>query len=221
LRERDTLDERLKNYTAKEQEALVNQEQAESSSENVRVISYATRPRKGRNMRLVMFVLASAGWGFTLFVLAMMKVFLDPKLYAGNAVPTTAARSGRRDDDGYAHPAPQQPHQDPVYAPPAIPESIPMPAAAFAAAPYAAAGHDNAPVVSANPYGAQPYEAGQNYDTEVYADPYAQQPMAYQQAGYGNAAPDLYANPYAPVAADAVQTQVDMHVLGTVPSELV
>jgi len=123
LRERDTLDERLKSYTAREQEALVNQEQAESSSENVRVISYATRPRKGSNMRLIMFLLASAGWGFTLFVLAMMKVFLDPKLYAGN------------------------------------------------------------------------------------------------QTGYGNAAPDMYANPYAPAVPNEAAGQPDVAVLGTVPSE--
>ena len=207
LRERDTLDERLKSYTAREQEALVNQEQAESSSENVRVISYATRPRKGSNMRLIMFLMASAGWGFTLFVLAMMKVFLDPKLYATPSAGAPTARSGRREDDSYRRETP--------YAPQTIPESVPVPAAAFAASPQIAA--------QANPYDAQPYHADQSYETAGYADPYAQQ--AYPAQSYGNAAADIYANPYAQALQQSVPQQgsvqqpADMAVLGTVPSE--
>jgi uncharacterized protein involved in exopolysaccharide biosynthesis len=210
LRERDTLDERLKNYTAKEQEALVNQEQAESSSENVRVISYATRPRKGRNMRLVMFALATLGWGFTLFVLALMKVFLDPKLYAAPTNPgfsSDSSRAGRRTDDGYGHMAPAQP----VYEPPVIPESVPKPAAAFAAAPFAASG-----AAYANPYDVQPAQA------ESYADPYAQPVVS--QAVHGNTAADIYTNPYAQAAAPlTMQPQqtagADIAVLGTVPTQ--
>jgi uncharacterized protein involved in exopolysaccharide biosynthesis len=213
LRERDTLDERLKNYTAKEQEALVNQEQAESSSENVRVISYATRPRKGRNMRLVMFALASAGWGFTLFILAMMKVFLDPKLYASAPATTTQGRYGRREVDNSG----RQDFQQPAYAPPSIPESVPQPATAFAAAPYAATGY--AEPAYEDPYAAQ----GQAYaDPQAYAAPAYQEP-AYAAQSYGNAAHDIYANPYAhalqvgTAAPAAVET--DMTVLGNVPTE--
>jgi len=51
LRQRDTLDERLKNYNAKEQEALVNQQQAEATNENVKVIAWPKFPNKGVNTR--------------------------------------------------------------------------------------------------------------------------------------------------------------------------
>ena len=216
LRERASLDERLKSYTAREQEALVNQEQAESSSENVQVISWATRPRKGSNMRLIMFVLAAAGWGFTLFVLAMMKVFLDPKLYAtpgGTTSQSQARSSGRRGDDSYRPEPAYQPPAQPYYAPQTIPESVPMPAAAFAAAPYVAA--------QGTPYDAQPYYSEQSYETpavqDPYAAPYGQDAQTYAPQSYGNTAADIYANPYAQAAAPAAQA--DMAVLGTVPTE--
>ena len=94
IRERDTLDARLKDYTNQEQQALVNQQQAETNSENVRVISYATLPRKGRNMGKLYWALGTVGWGFTLFMLAMLKVFLDPKLYRSPLI-----RAGRRAAD--------------------------------------------------------------------------------------------------------------------------
>ena len=217
LRDRDTLNQRLRSYTSKEQEALVNQEQAESSSENVRVISYATRPRKGRNMRLVMFALATVGWGFTLFVLAMMKVFLDPKLYATPQAATLTARvqGGRRADDYSQYGSPRD------YS---IPEGVPASATAFAATPYDTGQYDSnqagyAPAVNANPYGAQPYHAGQNYET-AYNDANTQQTMAHAQPAYGNAAEDIYANPYAQAAAPAEgYANTDVDVLGTVPTE--
>ena len=216
LRERDSLDERLKSYTAREQEALVNQEQAESSSENVQVISWATRPRKGSNMRLIMFVLAAAGWGFTLFVLAMMKVFLDPKLYAtsGSSPSQGQARSlGRRGHDNYRSEPAYQPPAQPQYAPQTIPESVPAPAAAFAAAPYVA--------TQGNPYEAQPYNPEQGYETpavhDSYASSYGQDAQAYAPQSYGNTAADIYANPYAQAQAPVAQS--DMAVLGTVPTE--
>ncbi len=241
LRKRETLDGRLKNYTAREQEAMINQNQAESDSENVRVISWATRPRKGRNMRLVMFALASAGWGFTLFVLAMMKVFLDPKLYA---TPPTLRATGRRhmDDDRrqtpYQEPY-QTPYQEPYQAPaeatpysapyaPEVPESVPMPAAAFAATPYvatAAAPQYGAASQPAPQYGEQAVYADPYAQQAVYADPYAQPQQAYAPSGYGNAAEDLYANPYLqPQQAQVPQAQMqtlqdDVLVLGTVPTE--
>ena len=94
LREQDTLGERLKDYTAREQEALINQQQAQSDSENVKVIDVAQYARKGRNMRMLMFALATLGWGLTLGLIALMRVFLDPALYVGQ----TAVR-GRRQAD--------------------------------------------------------------------------------------------------------------------------
>ena len=94
LRERDTLSTRLDTYNSKEQEALINQEQAEANSENIRIISYAKYPIKGRNMRIVMFLLASVAWGFTLFMMALLKVFLDPKLYVNPGPTNRAAMAG-------------------------------------------------------------------------------------------------------------------------------
>jgi len=175
LRERDTLDTRLKSYTAKEQEALVNQQQAEANSENVRVISRATLPRKGRNMRMIAFVLATLGWGFTLFMLALLRVFLDPKLYA---TPDPARRVAR-----------------------SMPESeIPEPVS-----PYNPAETPSAPIQApavATAYGGQGLTTAQNY--HVQTDDYAQpQTDAYEthvgmtaQMGNTATAYNIYENPY-------------------------
>lgn len=137
LRERNTLDTRLKSYTSREQEAMINQDQAEASSENVKVISYASRPRKGSNTRLLMFALSTVAWGLTLFMLALMRVFLDPKLYANTNVRSV---SGDRRANGRQTQAPyQQPASQPSYAPPA--EYTPDYAPQYA--PAAHQGHDN------------------------------------------------------------------------------
>lgn len=112
LREQDTLNSRLKTYLNKEQEALINQQQAESSSENVRVIASARYPLKGRNMRMLAFVGASAAWGFTLFMLALFRVFIDPRLYA---VPAAMP--------AYYGAEPQQQRMSQVYHDP-IPEGV-------------------------------------------------------------------------------------------------
>ncbi|WP_298917379.1 hypothetical protein [uncultured Algimonas sp.] len=80
-REWDTLNTRVSTYLNKEQDALIKQQQSENAAENVRVISKATYPVKGRNIRMMIFVGASAAWGFTLFMLALFKVYLDPRLY--------------------------------------------------------------------------------------------------------------------------------------------
>lgn len=114
IRENETLNARLKTYLNKEQEALINQQQAETSSENVRVIAPATYPVKGRNMRMLAFVGAWAFWGFTLFMLALFRVFIDPRLYA---VPSANAAAG------YYADASQQDRRQQVYHDP-IPESV-------------------------------------------------------------------------------------------------
>jgi len=129
LREQGTLDTRLKGYTTKEQEAIINQQQAQSDSENVRIISISTLPRKGRNIRMIMFAVCTVIWAFTLFMIALMKVFLDPSLYA--PVPPTR-RSHTRHDDAYGPKGSDQksdPHP-PAYSPAVVPEPVPMPAAA-------------------------------------------------------------------------------------------
>lgn len=94
-RERDTLADRLNTYNAKEQEALINQKQAESNNENVREISRARYAVKGRNLRVLMFALAVLGWGFTLFMVAMARVFLDPRLYTSKSAASRQRREGQ------------------------------------------------------------------------------------------------------------------------------
>jgi len=113
LRERDTLDERLKNYNAKEQEALVNQQQAEATNENVKVISWPKFPSKGRNTRLLAAAGASFAWGLTLFMLALLRVFLDPRLYAAPG-PRRAAMMVPEPDYIPEPVASQAPNQAPV-----------------------------------------------------------------------------------------------------------
>ena len=179
LRERATLDQRLTGYTNKEQEALVNQEQAEAAnSENVKVINYATLPRKGRNMSKIMFALIMLAWGFTLFMFALLRVFLDPRLYSD---PTRRMRPQRRYMDDYEE---EDYGRDvPVRAPvqPYIPEPVPVQPAAAQYGSYQAA----TPMA--------------DYNQANYAPRHNQMSSTYQAVPYApnsNAAYDMSANPY-------------------------
>lgn len=91
LREQETLEARLKIFLTEEQEAIIDRQEAETASENVRVISKATYPIKGPNTRLLAFIGASMAWGFTLFMFALFRVFADPRLYVS---PTSRASTG-------------------------------------------------------------------------------------------------------------------------------
>ena len=189
LRERDTLTNRLRTYLSKEQEALINQQQAEASAENVRVISNATYPIKGRNMRALAFFMAMVAWGFTLFMLALFRVFADPRLYAvpgvRRAVPEPLAEPAYVHDPipeplapyepaapipdeyapaAYAQPAPSQHYGDGAHVP-----------AEWQAQPYG--GYDAAAAAPyADPYAAQAY------------DPAQAQPVAYAPTADGTVA---------------------------------
>jgi len=182
LREQSTLDTRLRGYTTKEQEALINQQQAQSDSENVRVISISSLPRKGRNMRMIMFVVCTVVWGFTLFMFALLKIFLDPRLYAPmppqgrgyNTVPYAGA--------GTAYGAGVGPEADTR-----IPEAVPMPAAAQ----YEEYMPQPGPVEYVPEQASAQAHTPQAYAPQAYADAgMMQQDMAYG----GNAAVDY--NPY-------------------------
>lgn len=198
LREQDTLDERLKDYTTKEQEALINQQQAQANSENVKVIDRAAHARKGRNMRMLMFALAAAAWGLTLALIALMRVFLDPALYMGQQ---TRRRRAADDDVRSQHPSmvPLSSNPEGLQTPaPIIPEPV--------AAPY-----------QPDPWQADTYDQG--YASTQYAQPQGGVPYgqpAYappvQNAYAGNMAPDLYANPYAQAGSSAAEPYI-----GTVP----
>ena len=220
LRERDTLSARLKSYNAKEQEALVNQQQAEATNENVKVISWPKFPSKGRNTRLLAAAGAMFAWGLTLFMFALLRVFLDPRLYA---VP--GARQG-------AMVEPQSDHIPEPVSPYAPAETPAEPAADPAVASYepvayqepvrdaAMQGHYNQPQYgsSGNANGQQAYAQAPyasstmaHYDQGAAYQEQAPQmqydPHAYAQAGYeqgytsapqmeGSAALDIYSNPY-------------------------
>ena len=215
LRERDTLDARLKSYNAKEQEALVNQQQAEATNENVKVISWPKYPNKGRNTRLFAAAGAMFAWGLTLFMLALLRVFLDPRLYV--------APGPRRETMMVPEPdyipepvAPQTPVQEPFapaaqpaaaqYEPAAYQTPAAYENAAYVAAPaeaYAQQGYTQTPYAdgttaqySQESYVQNPAMSGQpaqmNYDPNAYAQP------SYDSAPYahGSAAMDVYSNPY-------------------------
>ena len=155
VRERDTLDARLKDYTNQEQQALVNQQQVETNSENVRVISYATLPRKGRNMGILYWALGTVAWGFTLFMIALLKVFLDPRLYR------TPSRPAQRVSERYH--TPSEADYRPA-AQPFIPEPVP-------AARYEPPAHEPAPY-------AAPQAGVSSYSGSAAHDIYTQQPVS-------------------------------------------
>lgn len=165
LRERESLDARLKNYNAKEQEALVKQKQAEATNENVKVISWPKYPNKGSNTRLLAAAGAIFAWGLTLFMLALLRVFLDPRLYAApnTRIDTVAAPS-------YI-PEPVSPH---------MPEQTPYVPAAASHEPAA--------------YYPESYNGGesqQGFDTGHYTanvQSYAQQDYSQPQYAGGNTA---------------------------------
>ena len=220
LRERDTLGARLKSYNAKEQEALVNQEQAESTNENVKVISWPKIPSKGINTRLYAFAGASFAWGLTLFMLALLRVFLDPRLYAAPGPRHGAVRMP--EPDYIPEPvAPQMPNVA-AFATAAQPAAAVYEAEAYHQPVYdtASQGQWNqqnyATAVDANEqqvYAQAPYASASmaNYNqTPVYQEQAPQMqydPNTYAQAGYeqdpaatpyvdGTAAVDMYSNPY-------------------------
>ncbi len=229
LRERDTLTERLKVYNAKEQEALVNQQQAEANSENIKVISYAKYPNKGRNMQMMMFALATMGWGLTLFMLAMLRVFLDPRLYASSgpryqaAMPAMSAMPA-----GTQIPEPVAPD----YAPePAMPYQEPA-AASYEPQAYAPAVLSGGAEAYAQPYDSgysmpavDPYTSGATaqYD-QAYVDPNAHVQGQYEQ-GYtdpnaymqGSAAVDMNQNPY--LSGQVVAGALGQAPLGQEPAQ--
>ena len=230
LRERETLDERLKDYIAKEQEALINQQQAQANSENVIVIDNAIHARKGRNMRALMFVLATVGWGLTLGLIALMRVFLDPALYVGQQVrgrrsvdrSAAAGMGGATSVPNYHDPVvhepaaasmPQTQIPTPVEAPivqsnvPDVWQAVPSHAAQSHAAPSHAAPSHVAPGYVA------PSHVVPGYEQNQYAAP------QYNPAYTGNTALDFYANPYVN-AADAPYEQAALPpqtYIGTVP----
>jgi len=116
LRERTTLAARLSTYNAREQEALINQEQAEASSENVKIISRPSFATKGRNMRMLGFLIACVFWGFTLVMIALARVFLDPRNFAPTSGVTSTINRVQATSQSSPIPEPVMPSRVPAYA---------------------------------------------------------------------------------------------------------
>ncbi|RKQ71908.1 uncharacterized protein involved in exopolysaccharide biosynthesis [Litorimonas taeanensis] len=223
VRERKTLSERLATYNAREQEALINQAQAAANNENVREISRARYALKGQNTRMLMFALATLFWGFALLMVALARVFLDPRLFVsarisppasgqtvggGAYIPEAVAepRFAPTEYQPAAHYQPVQyqqdyaaPHQEPYYAQQA--------AGGGQAQPYAAPSQADT--------SSGPLSGPVEWTPQVQNGPY----VAPQGS---SAALDPYANPYdAPYSGQNPQlqgqTSSDMNVLGTLP----
>ncbi len=202
LRERDTLTDRLKSYLTKEQEALISQSQAEASAENVREIARATFPVKGRNMRALAFVLAMMAWGFTLFMLALFRVFADPRLYA---TPL-----------GMRSATPVQPQVPPGYALDPIPEPV-QPYHPTTPLPDELAPAAYTQTESAAPWQAQEWSEAQAQAPDAFAPADYAQTADYAQAAYASnlQAQTAYVEPqtYAP-AADGTVAWSDPNATG-------
>lgn len=130
VRERLSLEERLKEYNSKEGEALVNKALDDSAAENIKEITRPGYARKGRNMKKIMRTLATLGSIFTVLMLALLRVFLDPRLYSHGSAQRSQhpGRRGRREADRSDIPEPV-----PAFAPVYDSEPAHMPAAVSAA----------------------------------------------------------------------------------------
>jgi len=181
---------------------LINQQQAQANSENVKVIDRAVHARKGRNMRVLLFALGVIGWGGTLAMIALMRVFLDPALYIGQQV-RGRRRADRANDKAQAPVVPVvvKPAE---YAPEPTPP-IPEPVAA-SHIPQTWQDDPNAQTY-APPPSAPPVQS-------AYVEPNA---YAVQNAYVGNAAPDFNANPYSQQSVAGYGDGSTQPYIGVVP----
>jgi uncharacterized protein involved in exopolysaccharide biosynthesis len=120
VREKVSLETRLTNLNVREGEALVNKALDEANSENIKFINMPSTPRKGRNMKKIMFALGMIGSGFTVMMLALLRVFLDPRLYGPDPqarIGSPNSRSRRKSD--------KRRKEDKQDDPSTIPEPVP------------------------------------------------------------------------------------------------
>lgn len=189
LRERETLEARLSSYNAKEQEALVDAQQKEAQAENVKIVSEAEFANKGRNMRKLAWFGATIAWAFLLFFIAMIRVFLDPRLYA---VPGAMRMVPVPQADVDMEPM-YAPVQEPVHAPlqSPIPEPVPEfdPRQPMTPNPYEAR-----PAAYADQFGGQAYPQNGQYDPNDYVYYGSTGDVHHTQAAQGNVVTG--SNPY-------------------------
>ncbi|MEE9272922.1 MAG: hypothetical protein V3U57_06630 [Robiginitomaculum sp.] len=139
MRQRTSLETQVINLTAKEQENIVSQLQQDSGGSNITEIARPSIPRKDRNMKKIMFSLATLASLFTVFMLALLRVFLDPKLYGADhrqhMVPVGAAVVPSYDDYKMPAEAPEM-EPEPYRREDPIPDSVPEYAPEYAPAAY-------------------------------------------------------------------------------------
>ena len=196
LRERETLQARLRTLNTREQEALINQQQAQSESENVHVISRAETARKGSNMKAILLLLGMVASAGVAFLIALLRTFLDPRLYArperSTHVRVETRSRGRRADDHVVIPEPVRPFAPATPAPPPYPDVQP---AAATDPVFESVSTPEAPLVEAAPVVAT------GSGPEVFAESFAHnyQPRVAQAAETSASTPTLQAssdNPY-------------------------
>ena len=207
LRERETTQLRLRGLNTKEQEAITDSQQAQSNSENVREITRATTARKGRNLRAIMFLLGTLAWGGTLFLLALLRTFLDPKLYSGGqTVRGDVVPGGRRASDG-GIPEPVQPFIPAAPAPPPFEQPY-APAAAEIVAEQIPVYADGTP---AQPSEYVMMEATASVQNEIPAQGFIDEPAPRQGYDLSVATPWTPPEPVpaAPTSATGAQTYAD------------
>ena len=229
LREKTTLEERVKGLNAKEQSAFAKKEQQDAHADNIKVISYPTRARKGRNMQKISFALAILFSLFTVFMFALLRVFLDPKIYGSGKrgrAPLPSADENASYEDVYAQqvyaqnipePVPGYTEPQPAYAPAAASEygqeygTQEYTAQSYADQSYADQSYaDQSYTENSTGYDAQTYSE-QSYDAQAYAT-YGAQAHAEPQP-YGTHDAQSY-NPYAAKAENIAQEYVSQEYVG-------
>lgn len=172
VREKTTIEVRLEDLQARETEALVDEQQIENSSENIKFITRPKMASKGRNMKKILRALAFMGSVFSVFMLALLRVFLDPRLYGPRVQSRLQNMANPMPVEIYNSDIPEAvPNGNPAY-----PDSTPMPGivpAAFAPAAYEPDVH--VPTT----YGG----GGMSYDQQAYAQ------QAHEPSPYGEPAP--------------------------------
>ncbi|PHR94203.1 MAG: hypothetical protein COA69_00995 [Robiginitomaculum sp.] len=137
VREKSTLEDRVKALNAKEQAALAIKQQQNAQMDNVKIITRPTVARKGRNMRKLIFALAVLGSFFSVFMLALLRVFLDPDLYGASLrkqsqlAPVSTPNSAPAQSPAFEHnsmPYQNIPEPVPALVSASVPMSTPMPA---------------------------------------------------------------------------------------------
>jgi len=175
VREKTTIEVRLEDLQARETEALVDEQQLENSSQNIKFITRPNMASKGRNMKKILRALAFLGSVFSVFMLALLRVFLDPKLYGPKPQSRLQQLASPNSMSAkiYNSEIPEAvPHKNPV-----SPDAVPMPAHMPEHAPAA-----NTPVS----YEPEPTPEAPNSYVPVVHAPVTYKPEFHIPATYGD-----------------------------------